>query len=273
MKAYLFLIIFVCFVSCNLADKSSVEYCNKFIQHLNARLEPDRIQVYFDNFYLTNGYYPNSMQELFEFLKLEEYDVDFFRGCTSRDPYLSDENIWEYDMGDYDETLCKDCVCQEPVADSLLLHYCPIYDRNSDLPVSFVVLSVGEDRVLNSNITEKLYIDNWEKQIKAYNRKQAIDDEKKITYVSYPVFSKQFQNFSYAVICFDNATFESKQVVLCRDTIFNNLLRYSMFDENDRTECPIFYYSQYSHYRAMFGNKDYIVARGREVIKYEIVTE
>jgi hypothetical protein len=274
MKTYLFLIIFVCFISCNLPDKSSVEYCNKFILHLNAKPEPDAIQGYFDNFYLTNGYYPNSIQEFFEFLELEKYDdVDFFRGCTFRDPYLSDESIWEYYMNEYDETLYEGCFCQKPVADSLLLHYCPIYGRNSDLPVSFVLLSVGEDKVLNSNTTEKLYTDNWEKHIKAYNRKQAIDDEKKLTYVAYPVFSERSQYFVYAVIAFDKSTFESKQVVLRGDTIFNNILRYSMFDEDDRIIPFPSVFTEYSRYRAMFGRKDYIVARGREFIKYEIVTE
>ena len=249
MKAYLFLIIFVCFVSCNLADKSSVEYCNKLIVDQNANPASLILQNYLDEFYFGNGYYPNSLQEFYDVGEWEDWHIETFNFFTLRDPYLPNDGI----------------------ADSVL-HYYPIYDRNSELPVSFVLLSAGEDRVINSNVAEKLYTDNWEKQIKAYNKKTVIDDDRRLIYVAYPTFSKRFQRFIHDIVGFDKATFDSKQVTLYGDTLFDSVYRYSLFDIND-TDGRTFYYSEYSRYRAMFGKKDYIVAYGREFIKYEIVTE
>ena len=273
MKKYLFILPFVCFISCNLVGKSSVEHCKEFISILNNGPISSTIQMYFDEFYLTKGYYPKSIQEFFDFTKWDKSDIDIFRGCTLRDPYLLNDNIWNYDQSyEADDLLYESCACHKTVADDLLLYYCPIYNRNSDLPVSFVILSVGEDKVLNSNVIEKLYIDNWEKQIKAYNKKKVLDDAMKTTYVAYPIFSKYSH---HSVVCFDKATFESKQVILCGDTLFSHIMveEHSLFDKNDTFPFLYFYYPEYSHYRAVFGKKDYIVACGREFIKYEIITE
>ena len=80
------------------------------------------------------------------------------------------------------------------------------------------------------------------------------------------------------MICFDKATFESKPIVLNGDTLFCSKyicswFDYSLFDENDILWSYDFFYPEYSRYRAIFDNKDYIVTRGKNFIKYEIITE
>ena len=91
---------------------------------------------------------------------------------------------------------------------------------------------------------------------------------------AYPVFLERPQVFAHTIIGFDKATFDSsKQLILYGDTIFNSTYDYSLFDRNDTDGRTTFYYSEYSRNRAMFGKKDYIVACGREFIKYEIITE
>jgi hypothetical protein len=293
MKTYLFPLIFFCFISCTSTDKSYIEHYNGLISTLNFSPVSLTLQNYFDEFYLKNGYYPNSMQEFFDVMEWEEWYIDDCKVRIFRDPYLINNSIWENEKFYTDDgiTVYEYSTCSVPVADSLLLHYCPIYDRNSDLPISFVLLSVGEDRMINSKIAEKLYTDNWEKQIKVHNKKKFLENAKKITCVAYPVFFKRHQEFSHIVICFDKATFDSKQITLCGDTLFHrssfvdeNNKHFkplnakvfdtdSLFDENDRVGEFCFFYPEYSRYRAVFGKKDYIVASGREFIKYEIITE
>jgi hypothetical protein len=164
----------------------------------------------------------------------------------------------------------KECLFLDPFGKNgeLLLYY-PLYDRKTDSVKSYIFLSRGEDGIFNNNIKKKLYTDDWPNKIKSYN----IDDilpEINETKLWYPVFlknQKRFVHFSHNV---DDKYLETGDILLRGDTLFDNHIIDSYTWDYPASSLSIFY-PKFSRWRAMFGRKDYIVAYGRKITRYEIV--
>jgi len=264
MKKITFIILTFSFLSCNLTDKQTIDYYHKVTNELN--LWTDIIQEDFDIFYAKYGFYPVSFQEFMDSIVGLNGDIDGYKGLKMRDPFLLKENL--FDMCEYGEGECFKY--RRSINDSLLLRYYPIYEKIDKKPVSFVLLSVGEDEQINSNVNEPLYIHNWHKQIKAYNEKWVISALEKRS-VAYPFYFPKSNYISYAVFHFDEQNIDFNKIPLQGDSIFG-YRDFLKFQDSLKTytDSSSFYYPKHSQWRAMFGKKDYIVAFGREIIKYEI---
>jgi hypothetical protein len=153
--------------------------------------------------------------------------------------------------------------------DKQTLKYIPIYDDTSTYPIACIFLSVGEDGVLNNNITQKLHMDNWHKVIQAYNLNEAKEEIEKFS-IKYPVFNRKNDHQGWRIIDVDESVLSNKNIVLRGDSLFRDNFKFDIMDELSNPRKP-FVYQKYSIFRKLFGKKDYIVNWGCRVIEYEII--
>lgn len=192
-----------------------------------------------DYFYKENRYY-NSVEQLFDKYK---NDSDYISFIEKRivDPFAFDKQF---------------------------LKYIPIYDRTSTQPIACIFLSVGEDGVLNNNITQKLHIDDWYKEINAYNLDEVKQEIEKFT-IKYPVFNRNNGQEGWYMVNVDEPALQNKKILLKGDSLFRGSFNTNNMDEFSSPRRP-FVYKKYSITRKVFGNKDYIVNWGCRVVEYEI---
>lgn len=191
-------------------------------------------------FYKGNEQYFESIEDFFNFGKYDSIDIDFLKRQMF-DPFLSNNQI---------------------------LKYIPIYDRTSTYPVACIFLSVGEDGVFNNNITQKLYMDDWYKVIKAYNLDEVKQEIEKFT-IKYPIFNRNIRKHGWYILNVDESTLRDKKILLKGDSLFRGNFDINAMDAFSNPRRP-FIYKKYSILKKKIGGKDYIVNWGCRVIEYKI---
>ena len=233
------------------------------------------IQDNFNLFYAKYGFYPESIQELADSLwgKERYSELEFFKGCFLIDPFLVRKNLFKYmpsplGTGWYHETfLCAYFVCN-----STLLSYFPIFDDINERPVSFVLLSVGEDGRIDSDVSEPLFVHDWLDRIRAYNMDFVLAGLEE-TLVAYPHYWIDGRVF-HTVIPFDKNKIDLDKIPVKGDSIFgwHDFLNFQDSIRPYVGGWSLFWYPEFCRRRARFGRKDYVVAFGRNIIRFEVKT-
>lgn len=227
------LFIFVLF-ACNTASNKSIQYQKKILILNSSTVDSDLGRL-FDLYYEKMQTYPLTIKELIDFCGAD-YPQDYIDQLLI-DPYRGNEDT---------------------------LAYYPIYDRSTQKPVSYILLSTAEDRKFNNNKHQLLYSDDWATKIKAYNLQTIINEFNK-TVVEYPYKDRKH---AFISICINNKYIKSGKVAVSGDSLLSRETIYSQFPEGQSAFNYIFY-PNYSINREN-GNMDFIAACSRKRIRYTI---
>ena len=232
---YPLILLFIFAYSCKTAKtREQIFYKNRLLY-----LNPDADLASY--FYIDNGKYHESIES---FMNTGKYDVEDKKFLNRQliDIYLDKMQ---------------------------LLHYYPIYNDTTKMPVACILLSVGEDGVFNNVINSKLQLNNWHEKIKAYNIEQVKVEIEKIT-LNYPVFNRNNGRYGWYTFNIDESTLSNKKLLLKGDSLFTDTFKYEALDNLTNPRVP-FLYPEFSMQRKLSGEKDYIVSWGCRVIDYEIL--
>jgi hypothetical protein len=227
--------LFVITYSCKTTNtREQIFYKNKLLY-----LNPDADLASY--FYIDNGKYHESIETL---MNTGKYDVE-------------------------DKKFLKRQLIDIYLDNMQMLHYYPIYNDTTKMPVACILLSVGEDGVFNNVINSKLQLNNWHEKIKAYNIEQVKVEIEKIT-IRYPVFNSSNGQQRWYIFNINESTLSNKNLLLKGDSLFINTSKYEALDNLTNPRVP-FFYPEFSMQRKFSGEKDYIVSWGCKVIDYEIL--
>ena len=211
------------------------------INELNNRIIDGKFSNKFSYYYLNNNHYPVSIKEYIAWLNFKNKDEMFFYNKYMTDLFSNTNQQ---------------------------LVYIPIYDRKTEIPVSYILLSAGEDGKIDNNQFEKLYTNNWFEKIQAFNLNEVISQLKK-TDIYYPIFRKKTKKYIYRVFVANNDDLLSNKILLKGDTLYSDSLIYKGLNpgygaENFRLR------KDSSLLKTIVGGKDYIVGFGRKSIIYQL---
>lgn len=223
--------------ACNITNNKPLQY-QKIILKLNSSTVDSDLGRLFDFYYEKFHCYPESIKELIDFCG-EEYSINYIKQLLI-DPYRGNNDT---------------------------LAYFPIYDRQTQKPVSYIFLSTAEDKKFDNDRKQLLYADDWIKKIKAYNL-QEIANELDKTVIDYP---NKERKRAFISICIKNDYIKSGKVAISGDSILTAKTIYSQFPEGEGTFNYVFY-PKYSIKRED-GNLDFIAACSRKRIKYKVIAK